>query len=259
MASGNIVQFGDWISNGWNLFKSQWQTWTLMGVLFFGPILLMIALFVVIVIVAADSIRHESTAIIYILMATLVMFLFIIVYASYIIGGLFKTAFKQYDGETITSGDIWSGGNYTLRILGANILIMFFTLIGAILCYFPAFIVQGWLFFTIPLIVRKNLGVLEALKQSYEIAKQDWFMFTLFAFVVGLISQLGLYACYIGIVFTLPLLYTITVVAYIACFEPDKQRYVTEQPAMGSRACKVCGKRIPGNANFCDNCGAGQN
>ena len=183
----------------------------------------------------------------------------ILVYVSYITGGMYKAAFKQIRGEKIAVSDIWSGGDLIFKILGANIVITLLTLTGALFCYFPAFVVGGWLYFTLPLIVQKGLGVFDAISQSFELTKKGWFMFTLFAFVVGMISQIGVYACYVGIVFTLPLLYTISAVAYVDCFEGGYRPSAPEiQGGASTRYCSSCGKPVPREANFCDQCGSGQ-
>jgi uncharacterized membrane protein len=125
------------------------------------------------------------------------------------------------------------------------------------MCYLPAFVVAGLTYFTLPLIVRKNVGVLDALTQSKDVAKKDWIMFTLFAFVVSLIAQVGVYACYVGIIFSFPLTFTIGVVAYRDCFEPGLKPE-SEVEALYTKSCRRCGASIPVDAAFCDRCGAGQ-
>jgi hypothetical protein len=73
------------------------------------------------------------------------------------------------------------------------------------------------------------------MQTSYELAKRNWLMFTLFAFVVQLLASLGAYACYIGILATLPLMFTIAAVAYRDCFGTEGAGYFSPNtPAMPS-------------------------
>ncbi len=259
MPKENIVKFSEWISGGWNLFKQEWKTWSLMGTLFFLPVLIIVVLAAIGIMVLAAQ-RHPGPGqVIVMILITVFMMLGILVYVSYVMAGMYKAAFKQIRGEKIEVSDIWTGGSLTMKILGANIMITFFTLIGAVMCYLPAFIVGGWLYFTLPLIVKKGAGVFEAMSQSFDLTKKDWLMFTLFAFVVSMIGQVGVYACYIGIVFSLPLLYTISAVAYVDCFEGGyKPQTINAPAAKAFRYCAACGKPVARESNFCDQCGSGQ-
>lgn len=256
MAQGGIVKFGDWISEGWNLFTKQWQTWGLMGLMFFLPILFFIAIFFFIGMASELIARGNASVILGIIAGALIGSLILLLAISYLMGGMYKAAFKQLRGEPIEFADVWSGGDVFWKITVANILIALLSIVGIILCYFPVFVVAGLTYLTHPIIVRENLNPIDAIKKSKDLAKNDWLMFTLFAFVVSLLAQVGAYACYIGIIFSIPLTYTIGVVAYRDCFEP-----VANPPASTeshSKACKNCGKLIPVHSNFCDFCGAGQ-
>jgi uncharacterized membrane protein len=174
-----------------------------------------------------------------------------------VMAGMYRAAFKQLEGHAISVHDLWSGTDVMWQVLIANGMIMILTLAGVLLCYFPALIVGGLAYFTIPLIVRKKLTAMEGISHSFEVTKKDWIMFTLFAFVVGLIAQVGAYACYVGIVFSLPLTFTIGAVAYRDCFEPEL-RAPPPVDELYTKNCRVCRASIPDRAVFCDQCGAGQ-
>jgi uncharacterized paraquat-inducible protein A len=147
--------------------------------------------------------------------------------------------------------------------------------IGAMLCVIPAFIVAGLFFFTLPLIVERDLGVFEAMRASSDVTKRNLLMFTLFAFVVQLIASAGSYACYIGLLATWPLMFTITAVAYRDCFGMEGARsflqtpsasptqidygapsaVYTPPPPQESRVCPNCQTTFPATAQFCPRCG----
>jgi len=266
MAGAGIVKFGDWINDGWKMFQTQWQSWSLLGFIYFLAIMVVILIpyfgLIFSMVAIAEGMGSGSGgggAVIALLFVFLWIFLILAV-LSYLMGGLYKAAFKHLDGETISAGDIFSGGPYTFRILGAMLIITVLTMVGALLCIFPAFIVGGVTFFAVPLIVRKDMGSVEAIKESYEFCKQDWLMFTFFAFVVSLIAQIGTYACYIGLIFTIPLMFTISVTAFKDCFEGGgtSSGETAVQITGETKSCSTCGVPIPVDSSFCANCGASQ-
>ncbi len=260
MASEKIVKFSEWISGGWELYKQEWKTWSAMAAFLFVPAVIIIILAAIGIIALAAQRHPEGYVIVMMILILVLMMIGMLVYVSYVMGGMYKAAFKQIRGEKIETSDVWSGGfALGLKIAGANIVITMLVIAGAMLCYVPAFIVAGLVYFTVPLIVKKEMGISEALSRSYEITKKDWLMFTLFAFVAGMIAQIGTYACYIGIIFTLPLMYTISAVAFMDCYEGGYQPLTTKTLIGVSKYCASCGKPLPANANFCGNCGAGQN
>jgi len=142
----------------------------------------------------------------------------VILASTYLHAGMYRTAFKQLRGEPISTGDLFSAGDCFPSLLGAAILVGILVMIGALLCIIPAFIVAGALYFTFPLVVERRMSAGEAIQASRDATRGDLFMFVLFAFVVSLIAQAGSYLCYVGILATLPLQYTIGAIAYRDCF-----------------------------------------
>jgi uncharacterized membrane protein len=158
-------------------------------------------------------------------------------------------------------------------VVVAQLCIGALTMVGALFCIIPAFIVAGLFYFTIPLIIHRNLGVMEAMRTSIELTKQNILMFTLFALVVGIISQVGSYACYVGLLATFPLQFTIGVVAYRDCFGVAGARtfqpppanpaaYAAPPPGWPPSAvppqpvlCRSCQTPMPPGAQFCPKCG----
>ena len=70
------------------------------------------------------------------------------------------------------------------------------------------------LHFTIPLIIERRIGIGEAISASYDATKSNWFMFVLFVLVLGILASLGAFACYVGMVVSYPLYFTMTAIAY---------------------------------------------
>jgi ABC-type multidrug transport system fused ATPase/permease subunit len=143
-----------------------------------------------------------------------VFYLVILLGSAFLMSGAYKAAFKQMRGGRIAIGDLFSGGDVFLRVAGGVLLTAILAGIGAVFCILPAFAVAGLLYFTTPLIIEKQLGVIDAMRQVFNRTKGHWFMFTLFAIVVGILAQLGSVACGIGMLATFPLLFTINSVAF---------------------------------------------
>jgi hypothetical protein len=136
----------------------------------------------------------------------------------YIIGGMYHTAFKQLRGEPISTRDLFGAGDRFLPLLGAAILVGLLVMLGFALCIIPAFLVAGALYFTLPLVVERRLSAAEAIQASRDATRGDLLMFVLFMVVVSLIAQAGSYICYVGVLVTMPLQYTIAAIAYRDCF-----------------------------------------
>ncbi|HKF53871.1 MAG TPA: zinc-ribbon domain-containing protein [Blastocatellia bacterium] len=213
------VKFGDWISEGFRMFVEQWQVWVLQTLVLCGIILAFVAAFfgALMGVALVTGATQEPSA-----LPLFVIFLpgFLIMWAASgaLVSGMFKTAFKQLQGGKIQVSDIFSGMDCMPAVLLATfcngILVMF----GLLLCIIPGFIVAGLLYFTIPLIVHRRLGVFEAMGESKELVQKNLLMFILFQFVVQLIAQSGQYICYVGLLATFPLQFTIGVIAYRDCF-----------------------------------------
>ncbi len=216
----------EWIGEGWRMFTAKWGTWvvhSLVSVLI--TLVSMIPFFILLGVggmlsMPSDGASPPSPSPL-IFLAMLVLYPIIFLVASYLTGGLYKTALKQLRGEPLSLGDLFSGGDCFLRVAGTLLIVIILSMIGALLCIIPAFIVQGLCFFAIPLAVEKKLGPIAAVQASIEATKKDWLMYTFFAFVVGLIAGAGVILCYVGLLASYPLYFLITAVAYRQVFGLD--------------------------------------
>jgi len=214
------VRFGDWIGEGWNMFAEQWKVWVLNSLL----LLLITAvpavgLYVFLFFAAAASAGSGSAGVgLVMVMLIFAVVMLLALLSSYLICGMYHTAFKQLRGEPISTRDLFSGGETFPRFLGAAVVVGILTMIGFVLCVIPAFIVAGALYFATPLVVERRLSIGDAIQASRDATRGDLFMFVLFALVVSIIAQAGSYLCYVGMLVTWPLQYTIAAVAYRDCF-----------------------------------------
>ena len=212
------VKWGEWIGGGWQMLLARWQVWIPMMLVFFLAMLIpILPVYILILGASFASQGGEAPSAAVGLLAPLVGLVGMVItlgLSAFMMGGAYRTAFKQLRGETIRIGDLFSGKDLTGKMLITLLLYGLCAMGGFLLCVFPMYIVMGLLMFTIPLVVERGLSPVDALRTSFEKTKGNWLMFTLFAFVAGLIAQVGIIGCYIGVVATLPLHFLITSVAY---------------------------------------------
>jgi len=215
------VRFGDWIGEGWNMFAEQWKVWVLNAlVLSLVTVVPMLGMYLFMFVALASAGGGSAGAGFGLFMVALMfaVLALLVLLSVYIVGGMYHTAFKQLRGEPISTRDLFGAGDRFLPLLGAAILVGLLVMLGFILCIIPAFIVAGALYFTLPLVIERRLSAGEAIQASRDATRGDLFMFVLFLVVVSLIAQAGSYICYVGVLATMPLQYTITAIAYRDCF-----------------------------------------
>ena len=212
------VKWGEWIGGGWQMLLARWQVWVPMMLVFVLAVLIpILPVYILILGAGLASEGGEAPAAAVGMLAPLVGLAGLLItlgLSAFMMGGLYRTAFKQMRGETISIGDLFSGKDLTVNMLLTLFLVVLCTMVGALFCVFPAYIVGGLLMFSVPLVVEGKLSPMDALRTSFEKTKGNWLMFTLFAFVLGLIAGVGAFACYIGALFTYPLYFLISAVAY---------------------------------------------
>lgn len=203
----------EWISEAWNLFTKQWSVWVLMILVMYLVVFAVYLPFIGIIGMMMPSMpQGDEIPTVTPVFPTALLALYPVVYlvilgaVSYLLGGLYNAAFKQLRGEPISVGDLFSGGPYFMRMLGALVLIAIGAGIGGVFCLIPGLIVYGLTFLTYPMIVEGGKGTIDAIKESIEITKRDWIMFTLFAMATYFIASAGVLACGVGVLATMPLL-----------------------------------------------------
>lgn len=294
------VRFGEWISEGWKMFTAQWKGWVMLSLGLFGAVMVPMMIYIIFVYVtliataaagSGASSEASSVGVFLILACFCLLMLVMLPLSALLTGGMHKAALKQLRGGQVEFKDLFSARDRLLHVLGAVLLQGLLINLGLLFCVVPGFIVFGLLFFTLPLIIDRKLGVIEAMKASVEMTKPNLLMFTLFAVVVQVIAGAGTFACYIGLLATLPLMFTMTAAAYRDCFgmegaallppaepwagasySPPAPRTTapgtislgTTAPPASTPApptptpavCSKCGASLPVSARFCFRCGA---
>lgn len=125
--------------------------------------------------------------------------------SSYMLGGIYDFVLKVARGQPYSFGDIFGGGRYFLSILGAQLLTGLAIVIGYIFLIVPGVILALGLAFTIPLIVDKNLGTIDAMKESWRITDGHKGSIFVFGLLIAGLLLLGMIPCCLGLFVVGPL------------------------------------------------------
>jgi hypothetical protein len=121
---------------------------------------------------------------------------------------------KKLYGKNAELGDLFKGFDYFLASFVAALLIGIFVGVGIMLCIIPGLVVAGALKFTYLFILDKKMDFWPAIEASHNVVKNDYFGFTMFILVLGLINILGCLACIVGLLVTVPMSIAAITIAY---------------------------------------------
>lgn len=165
-------QFGKYIDEGFNLLKKEW-------------LLMAAGTFILGIIASIPFLSHVALA------------------------GFFGAARKLDSNEKLSFDDFFIGfksekiGQLFLLGLVSSILIV----IGFFLCVLPGIYLAVAYTLAVPFLLWGTNDFWQAMEMSRKVVSAAWFEFFLFLIVVGILSSLGVFACFVGLFFTLPLTY----------------------------------------------------
>lgn len=220
------VDFGSWFGQGWAFFKAN------MGFAL-GTCWIVFALaFVASAIGAIPCLGH------------VVQLAFNFIVQPVLIGGMWYVLLQRRRGQPVGVGDVFIGFNmFFAQAILVNLIMALLILatlvpggivcaiggammhsneaigimiimLGALLILVPLFYISVCYTFAMPLVADRRMQFWPALETSRRVVARHWFAIFAYSFVVGLLNLLGLLACIVGIVFTLPLCVCMFVVAY---------------------------------------------
>ncbi|MEM1308270.1 MAG: hypothetical protein AAGF98_02000 [Cyanobacteria bacterium P01_H01_bin.153] len=196
-------KMGDYISRGWEIFKSN-------ALLFIGFTLLV---FVGLGIISAilpyplgSGNWEDGQGGIGIVSSILL---------NLLIPGIYLVAFQIARNRTTAFGDFFKGFNRALPILLLAFISGFLVFVATLCFLLPGIYLGVAYMFSLPLLLDKNLDFWPAMETSRKLITKKWFSFFGFAIVLGLINLGGLILLGIGLIVTFPL----TVCAQVAAYE----------------------------------------
>jgi uncharacterized membrane protein len=117
------------------------------------------------------------------------------------------------DGRPVTIGSFFKPRNLGQVILAA-IIVGILTAIGSFLCFIPGLIVGIFAQFTIPFVIDRSQGAIDALKSSFSTVSSN-FANALLAWLIGVAAVVvGALACGVGILVGAPVAALILIYAY---------------------------------------------
>ena len=137
--------------------------------------------------------------------------------------GLFKYYLKLIRGEMPTVSDAFSGfGPRTGQLILLSLVQMTLVVVGYMFCIIPGiYLTVAW-YFAIPLVIDRNLDFWPALQLSRRLVSKHWFIVFAAMLVFGLVAMIGIIACGIGILVTMPVGTIALMYAYETIFGAQK-------------------------------------
>jgi len=182
------LSVGESIQFGWETFKK--RPWFFIGVV----------LAVVILSSILTSLAEENPRDLFAILVSLA----VLVIHIFIEMGLVSFALKAHDGvEKATFHDLWHPHSFW-KYVGVKILTGIIIVIGLILLIVPGVIAILTLLFATYLVIDRNLGPIEAMKESARMTKgHRWNLFLLILALLG-INILGAIALLVGLLVSIP-------------------------------------------------------
>jgi len=182
-----MVKLGDWLSEAWEIVKGDMVTFAL------------------------------ATLVAGILASTLIL-------AGPMYVGFFIMVNKKLRGEQISVGDIFEGFQkfapslvaFLIIAIGGGVIgfLLSITGVGTILAPFLGILIGGAMFYTFQIIAATDADGVTAIKMSWEKTKSDYLMYCVTYLVYGLIAELGVIACIVGVFVTFAIMGVAMGVAY---------------------------------------------
>lgn len=117
-------------------------------------------------------------------------------------------------GEKAEIGHLFAGGPYYLRMCGASLIFTIVVGLGFVACIIPGVILSLMLWPYNYILVDRDPPGIECLTDSKEITDGNWGAVVLLALTAFGINLLGLVACGVGLIFTMPFTLLMFAVAY---------------------------------------------
>ncbi len=195
------------IGQAWEILRANIATWIGISVVY---LLVLGALYVVQSLLLVRDARGlpQQTPFSY-------FFLFLISILSVFLGaGLFKVAIAQLRTGRAEFSEMFNIFDVAAPLFIAAVLVSLLTSIGLVFCIVPGVLVGLGLCMTTPLIVDQKIDAVEAMKRSWAVCSGHLGELLVLSLVLGVIMTLGLCACGLGFVVTVPLYYLTFAIVY---------------------------------------------
>jgi uncharacterized membrane protein len=227
-----ILDAGGIFKETWELFSRQWQTWMLLGLLYF------------------------------LCLATCIGIFFI----GPLTAGLYVAAFKQLRGQNPDVKDLFAGGPWFGSTTLVLILVGICCFFGFMLCIIPGLVLGIWWYFSLPLCISHNMSATDAMAASKAKVQEGFWDIVVFVLIIVAIQVVTGMLPYLGqILLGIPLQTIMIAVAHRDLFglegavppvgRTPAPAFQGIAPPQGAVACPKCNApNVPGH-RFCTACG----
>jgi len=213
MSRSPSLDIGEIISTSWMIFKSQ------MGMLIAASAVIMLVNIAaalpanIIQQLIGSRMVPRNAEIAFLILS---FFLAFLSWMFQIFTGVGLTLFflKVARGQPAEIGDLFRGGPYFLRALGAGFLFTLMIVFGFLLLIIPAIILTLMFWPYLYVLVDTDPPGVDCLGRAREITRGTWLTIIAIYFVTVGVNMLGTLACCVGLIFTIPLSLLFYTVAY---------------------------------------------
>ena len=207
----------DVIGEAWKLFQQDAATWVVATLIYFVIVIginFVFGLFLGGAEIAASGSRDSFAMFPALFGARMIINIVSFIISVFLMGGMYRMATRKLRNQPISVNDMFSVGDVLPSLLLGSFLVGIVCFIGFLLCIIPGLIAGGMLMFSIPLIVDRGMGAVDAMSKSWNVLKGEMLMATLFYIVVSIVGVIGVLACGVGLLVTFPLLVLSVALAY---------------------------------------------
>ncbi len=140
--------------------------------------------------------------------------------------GLTYMAVRGLQGEKVEINDVFEGFNHFVKSWVFVIILIVIITIGYLLLILPGIVLSILTVYAFPLLVIKDYGPMDAIKESIDISKESFVDTLVLVIILAVISSIG-GAIYIGFVVTGPI--TLLVLTAVVLSLPGMERTYTAE------------------------------
>jgi hypothetical protein len=132
-----------------------------------------------------------------------------------VLGGVFHAFVRRMRGEAPTVGDAFSGFGPPFLHLGlAGLVSTIFICVGLLLCVVPGIYLGVAYTFALPLVIDKKLDFWASMEVSRRVINRHWWPMFGLLIVLFLLNVIGVLACFVGWIVTVPISIAAVMYAY---------------------------------------------
>ncbi|WP_010583915.1 bL32 family ribosomal protein [Schlesneria paludicola] len=210
---------GEVISEAVRIWSKRWPllaaAFLLKCVLIGLPAVVLLGLFAIVQSAFVPNQQGNDDVVVGILLGgTLLLTLLTLALTTYLQAGSFVLHLKVARQQPASIGDLFAGGPYWSRMFVCGLLVNLMICLAAIACFIPSLIVQAIFLPYGYILVGENRSSLDCLSRSKELTDGNWGSLLLLVILSIACYYVGMIACYIGLVLTVPLVDLFSAVAY---------------------------------------------